>query len=137
MDTYTLSEAAQLTGTSLQALRRRADRGTLRTVQQDGKRRVPRSELERAGLRVGPAADIAEVVAQLTATIVAQERELAALRALPAAVEAERRHVEEVDAERQAAAAARDELQAQVDQLAQAGPIRALRLRRQLRRAAD
>lgn len=91
METYTLAEAAALTATSVQALRRRADRGTLRTVQRDGKRRVPRSELERAGLRVGPPADTAELVAELTATIVAQERELAALRALPAQVQTERR----------------------------------------------
>ncbi len=88
METYTLAEAAALTATSVQVLRRRADRGTLRTVQRDGKRRVPRSELERAGLRIGPPADTAELVAELTATIVGQERELVALRALPAAVEA-------------------------------------------------
>ena len=133
METYTLREAAQLTGITVAALRRRADRGTIQTVQRDGRRRVPRSELERAGLRVGPPPESAELVAQLAQTIRDQERELAALRLLPARVEAERRRVEDLAADQAAAAAARDELQAQVDAIAAAGPIRALRLRRQLR----
>jgi hypothetical protein len=50
MQTYTLRQAAELCGVTLTAMRRRADRGTVRTLQQDGIRRVPHSELERAGL---------------------------------------------------------------------------------------
>jgi len=45
-----LKEAADLVGLTEKALARRAERGSLRVVLQQGKRHVPRSELERAGL---------------------------------------------------------------------------------------
>jgi hypothetical protein len=50
MRTYTLREAAELTGLSQKAIRSRADRGALRFNVVDGRRRVPASELIRAGL---------------------------------------------------------------------------------------
>jgi excisionase family DNA binding protein len=50
MRTCTISEAAELTGLSRKAIARRVDRGTLRSVVRDGRRRIPVSELERAGL---------------------------------------------------------------------------------------
>jgi excisionase family DNA binding protein len=48
--TCTISEAAELTGLSRKAIARRVDRGTLRSVVRNGRRRIPVSELERAGL---------------------------------------------------------------------------------------
>src|SRR3712207_4389305 len=50
METYTIAEVAELTGASPKAIRNRVDRGQLRAVKRDGVRRIPRSELTRAGL---------------------------------------------------------------------------------------
>jgi excisionase family DNA binding protein len=50
MRTYTISEAAELTGLSRKALARRVERGSLRYVVRDGRRRIPVSELIRVGL---------------------------------------------------------------------------------------
>ena len=108
METYTLREAATATGMSQEALRKRVDRGTVRSVKRDGVRRIPRSELERAGLRIGEPADASDVVRELTETIRRQERELVSLRALPERVESTRR-----DHEREAEARAAAEVRAQ------------------------
>jgi excisionase family DNA binding protein len=51
--TYTITEAADLTGLSRKAVARRVERGSLRSVVRSGRRRIPRSELERAGLLDG------------------------------------------------------------------------------------
>jgi excisionase family DNA binding protein len=48
--TYTVSEAAELTGLSRKAVARRIERGSLRCVVRDGRRRIPLAELVRAGL---------------------------------------------------------------------------------------
>jgi excisionase family DNA binding protein len=48
--TYTISEAAQVTGVSRKAIARRVERGSLQSVLRNGRRRIPRSELVRAGL---------------------------------------------------------------------------------------
>jgi excisionase family DNA binding protein len=48
--TYTISEAADLTGLSRKAIARRVERGSLRSVMRNGRRRIPRSELVRNGL---------------------------------------------------------------------------------------
>jgi excisionase family DNA binding protein len=48
--TYTITEAAELTGSSRKAIARRVERGSLRSVFRNGRRRIPRSELVRAGL---------------------------------------------------------------------------------------
>lgn len=50
MRTYTISEAAELTGLSRKALARRIERGSIRCVVRDGRRRIPLAELVRAGL---------------------------------------------------------------------------------------
>jgi len=100
METYTLREAAAATGMSQEALRKRVDRGTVRSVKRDGVRRIPRSELERAGLRIGEPAEASEVVRELTDTIRRQEQELVALRALPERVEEVRRESQQEAAQR-------------------------------------
>jgi excisionase family DNA binding protein len=48
--TYTITEAAELTGLSRKAIARRVERGSLRSVVRNGRRRIPRSELARTGL---------------------------------------------------------------------------------------
>jgi excisionase family DNA binding protein len=48
--TYTIAEAAELTGLSRKAVARRIERGSLRSLVRNGRRLVPRSELVRAGL---------------------------------------------------------------------------------------
>jgi hypothetical protein len=50
MRTYTISEAAELTGLSRKALARRVERGSLRYLVRDGRRRIPVAELVRVGL---------------------------------------------------------------------------------------
>src|ERR1700733_13536357 len=53
MKTYTTQEAAELTGSSVRALRKRIERGQLRAVQHGRYWRIPHAELERCGL-IGP-----------------------------------------------------------------------------------
>ena len=48
--TYTIAEAAELTGLSRKAVTRRVERGSLRSVVRGGRRLIPRSELVRANL---------------------------------------------------------------------------------------
>ena len=48
--TYTIAEAAELTGLSRKAVTRRVERGSLRSLVRRGRRLIPRSELMRAGL---------------------------------------------------------------------------------------
>ncbi len=104
METFTINEAARLLESQITqaALKKRVQRptapGGLRSVKgPDGKRRIPRAELERVGLRPGPIEDTAEVVRGLAEKIADQERELVRLRALPekvAATEAEKEAAE-------------------------------------------
>ncbi len=143
METYTTAEAARLTGTTVRALRKRIERGTLRADRAGEGWRIPRSELERVALHINAPAAATELVAELAETIRRQERELAALRAMPAKVEQHRHTLavlggERQDADQRAAQsqAEADALRAEVDQIAAAGPIQALRLRRKLRAAA-
>jgi hypothetical protein len=101
MEALTISEAARLLDGQItrEALRKRVQRpdspGGLRSVLgADNKRRIPRSELERVGLRLTPIEDnAAEIVQQMAAKIAEQERELTRLRALPerVAIEAQAR----------------------------------------------
>jgi hypothetical protein len=48
--TYSITEAADATGLTRKAIARRVERGSLRSVVRNGRRRIPRSELVRAGL---------------------------------------------------------------------------------------
>jgi hypothetical protein len=101
MESFTITEAARLLDGQItrEALRKRVQRpgspGGLRSVlSADGKRRIPRAELERVGLRLTPIEDnAAEIVRQLAEKIAHQERELTRLRALPerVAIEAQAR----------------------------------------------
>ena len=137
MRSYTVREAAKACGVSYQAMRTRVDRGQLQVIKRNGTRRIPERELEEAGLLGGPTNP--EVV-HLRSENAELRQELQAMRALPARVEAEREARERMEeafhqerAERQAADEAARELQSQLEEIAAAGPIRALRLRRKLR----
>jgi excisionase family DNA binding protein len=109
VETYTLREAAELTGLNLQALRSRVDRGQIRAVRPGrGKaRRIPRSELEAVGLSVEvKPATTSQVVSDLLAKLEEQAAELASLRqleavagSLAAQVEAEKQSREIVELE--------------------------------------
>ncbi len=151
----TLRQAAEATGSTVKALRSRAERGSLRTVKRErgGQlvRLVPRSELIRSGLLTdvddaerAQATEATELRAQLTAlradltnaralTQKAQSRETAEraahdqTRQVLYEARANAEHV------RAAVGVERDELRAQLAEIATAGPIRALRLRRRLR----
>lgn len=132
-----MREAAEACGISYEAMRTRVDRGRLEVVKRDGTRRIPEVVLERAGLLGGPTDP--EVV-QLRSENTGLREELQAMRALPARVEAERQAREQMEGayhqertEREAADQAAAELREQLDEIASAGPIRALRLRRKLR----
>jgi excisionase family DNA binding protein len=48
--TYTIAEAAELTGLSRKAIARRVERGSLQSLVRGGRRLIPRAELARAGL---------------------------------------------------------------------------------------
>jgi hypothetical protein len=123
----TLDQAAEVTGLSRKAITGRLDRGTLQSVNNsDGHRRVPRAELQRAGL-IAPG-DPGESDDQPQGTPPSRdlvrwedlyEREYAAR---------EREYAARADAEATAAA-----LREQLTAIANAGPIRAMRLRRALR----
>jgi hypothetical protein len=163
MLTYTLREAADLCDTTVKALRNRADRGSLQTVLRDGERRVPHVELERAGLlpdaelknlrrRVELLTDELTTYRQLVVStereakaerkareqleVALFERQAAATQAEAAAAEA---GTAAAQAEQKAAkaVATSDELQALEADLRAAGPIRAWKLARTRRKAAD
>jgi len=119
MKTYSISEAADLTTLSARALRARVDRGHIRAVLRDSVRRIPHSELERAGILEEGSPDTTRVIRELTERLDAQAAELIRLRALPERVAEYRRQLDEEalarhEAERraQAEASARSEAEA-------------------------
>jgi hypothetical protein len=149
MQSHSLREAAELCGTTITAMRSRADRGSLKTVLHDGERRVPHAELERAGLL--PDAERQELrrrVDQLTNELAASRQLVVSTERAAEAEREARERVEEKLFEREAAAlqaeqavakaiAAGDELRELEADLRAAGPIKAWKLARTRRRAAD
>ena len=100
--TLTIKETAEATGLTIKAVRSRIERGTLPAVVRDGLRRIPYSELVRAGLveadngaaigqlpRQGTAAESPQpdVLAELVNRLEAQAEELGRLKAITAAAE--------------------------------------------------
>jgi hypothetical protein len=137
MRSYTVREAAEACGISYQAMRTRVDRGQLQVIKRDGTRRITESELEATGL-LGVSSD-PEVV-RLRSENAQLRQELQSMRALPARIEVEREALERMEqafhqarAERQVADQGAQAIRAQLEEIAAAGPIRALRLRRKLR----
>jgi DNA-binding transcriptional MerR regulator len=89
-ESYTLAEAAELTGMTTRALARRIERGSLPATKRNGRRRVTLRALTEAGLidpntRERPAwsregIDQAEVARELIATVIRQAIDLHDLR---------------------------------------------------------
>jgi hypothetical protein len=135
----TIRQAARVCQLGPQALRRRVDRGTIQAVKgHDGLRRIPRAELERAGLWPGQPHGGQEL--ELRAELQRAHRELAGLGARADAEQQARERAElahhQARAAQRTAEAQHAQLAAELDELAAAGPIRAWRLRRELRQAA-
>lgn len=135
----TLRQAAEESGLTLKALRSRADRGQVQTVQRPDPhgqpvRLVPRSELERLGLLpAGPDQELHQELEQLR-TALAEQRQLTE--------RVQRDQLAEHQAHEHTRAALHEQraltttLQADLDAIAAAGPIKALRLRRRLKTTA-
>jgi hypothetical protein len=122
----TPAEAAQATGLSRKQITGRMDRGSLRVIKDtEGTRRVPRAELVRVGLLDldGSPSHPAESPNESGDSA----GELVIWRDLY-----ERERQERADAE-----AERAELQTQLAAIANAGPIRAMRLRREVRQQLE
>jgi hypothetical protein len=153
MDTFTIRDAADQCGVSYETMRKRVDRGSVRSVKQDGVRLVPRAELDRTGLWPGsqPETVSGTELEQLRTALTIARQELETLRAVPKQLTAEREARGRLEAElfeRQAiaaaaeeraaeAVAAADELRGLEAELRAAGPIRAWKLARTRRRAAE
>ncbi len=156
MKTYTTQEAAELTGSTVRALRKRIDRGQLRAVQQGRYWRIPHVELERLGLirpegtnggqGTGGTAGDATVLAALEHERAERRRlaqEVARLRPLTAHVERitedlYRERAERLAAESRASEArsAAEELRERELALAAAGFFARRRMLRELRHQA-
>ncbi len=134
--TLTIAEAARQTGLSPAAIARRIERGSLAAVLRDGRRRIPASELERAGLLASPTDrdELAELRAELVAARALTQRAESAHAAEFAAHEHTRLAFAEQAAAARAAQLRSEQIAAQLAEIANAGPIRAMRLRRQARR---
>ena len=156
-ESFTISEAAQLTGLTKKAVRHRVDRGRLHAVMEDGVRRITRSELKRAGLDLGEGAQReGELLQALDASSAgaAREREQARQALEHAGREAHRLGIEIEQLRRELELARREELiargrlretearaQAEIEaerewrrRFARAGPIERRRLLRESER---
>ncbi len=120
METFTIREAAERCEVSYEALRRRADRGSIQTVRKDGVRRIPRVELERVGLWPGARSDAPEEVQRLQADLERAHGELRELRLLPRKVDAERRSRELVEMTLHQERAEKQTLEMQLHEIEQA-----------------
>ncbi len=109
---YTIREAADLLDgqISLPALRKRLQKpegkasGIRSVLGADGKRRIPRHELDRHFRLTSPDTEASKVIQALSAEIASKERELSELRQLPERLETERERL--LEAERAAEARA-------------------------------
>lgn len=123
-----INDVAAATGLTRKAIERRADRGTLRFVHDErGRRMIPRAELERTGLLdQGSPAVGGEVV--VWRELFERERQAheQTREQLQSAADAERQRGDK-------AAARAEQLHAELVAIANAGPIRAFRLRRRIR----
>lgn len=136
MNTFTIAEAAELTGLTKKALRHRVDRGQIRAEKEGNVRRIPRSELERVGLAVAlpppppGSASPSSAAEELQAALAAAQRRLAeSARALTR----ERTLREEAELRLTDAVAAAEYERELSRRLAEAGP----RERRRLAREVD
>lgn len=147
VETFTIREAAKRCKVTYQSMRKRVDRGTIQTVKKEGVRLVPRSELERAGLWPGSTTSDAELhkenerlrqeleqhrvlTEQAQSTAEAERTARTAAEAEMSKAKTERLAAEQLAEAKQKKA---DAFQADLEEISKAGPIKALRLRRQIR----
>jgi len=140
VETFTIREAAEACGLTYEAMRARVDRGTIRAGKRhgDAARVIPKRELQRVGLLPGDDhGDLHAEVQRLRAELKAHRLLTEKAQGETAAERGGRERMEQAfhraRAEKQAADQAAEELRAQIEEIAAAGPIRALRLRRKLR----
>lgn len=126
MESYTFAQAAELAGTTPKALRNRVYRGQLESVLRGGVRRIPRSELERAGLlgsdaETGEAPELTHgvshetpIMGELLDRLETQAAELGELRALTREAESLRGDRERLEASLYEAHAKVTELEARL-----------------------
>lgn len=125
----TITQAVAETGLSAKAIARRIERGTLRAVHDEqGRRVVPRAELDRAGLLTGGEEGNPGGELVLWRDLYEREREEHAetREQLTARADEERRRSDQL-------AARAEQLHADLATITSAGPVRAWRLRRALR----
>lgn len=144
----TITQAAKALGISEKAVRRRVERKTFASVKRDGQRLISADGIRAARERGTAGHDASPRGTQTGASgaselaaLIARLEELAAengrLRALTEQAEslrvAQERDVHKAISERQAAEQLGEELARKLDEIAQASPLKALRLRRALR----
>jgi hypothetical protein len=130
VETYTIAEAAQVTRLTKKAIRNRVDRGQVRAVVRDGVRRIPRSELERAGLSVNTSEAVSEAAegqeaasgqpqsaafAEVLERLERQAGELAELRVLTREADSLREERDRLEAALHESRATATELEAKLD----------------------
>jgi excisionase family DNA binding protein len=133
VETYTLKEAAELTGLSYEALRSRVDRGQIRALApgRGRTRRIPRSELESSGLSVEPRpAPTADIVSELIAKLEEQAGDLIKLRQLEVRAGSLLDKAAEEQAARERAEGELDELRSWSEEVRSAGWLQRRRLLR-------
>jgi hypothetical protein len=135
---YTIAEAAEATGATVKAIRNRCDRGQLRFVLKNGVRKIPLSELRRAGLlevdaeleatSTADASEARELVSrELLAELAAAHETIGTLRALTERSSSTEADLEE--ARRSAAALERDRHELELERARLAGELERLRSR--------
>ena len=134
MNTFTIAEAAELTGLTKKALRHRVDRGQIRAQKDGNIRRIARSELERVGLAVAsthsstPAAAEGGTEALQAALIAARQRLAESERALTR----ERVLRQQAELRLTSAVADAEQERERSRRFAEAGPIERRRLAREV-----
>ena len=131
MNSFTIAEAAELTGLTKKALRHRVDRGQIRAEKDGNVRRIARSELERVGLAPAPAPPMpveSSSEALRAALAGAQERLARSERALAR----ERALREQAERRLTSVVAAAEQEHERSRRLAEAGPIERRRLAREI-----
>lgn len=134
MNTFTIAEAAELTGLTKKALRHRVDRGQIRAHKEGNIRRIERAELERVGLAVDPASGALPMLAAsaseaLEAALAAAEQRLAESER---ALARERRLREQAESRLTRAVAEAEHERERTRRFAGAGPIERRRLAREV-----
>lgn len=147
IEIFTIREAAEKCGLSYEAMRKRVDRGSVKTNLKGGVRLIHRSQLEEAGLWPVPQGGDPELLKeneelrkeveqykvlteQAQSTAEAERTARAEAEASMSKAQAERLAAEQVAKAQEEKAEA---LRADLEEISNAGPFKALRMRRRIR----